>query len=538
MGDKQSHFIIIFLSGAIILSLELLSSRILTPFFGVSLYIWAGILAVTLISLSIGYDRGGKASEVTDLDDVNKTVVLESLFLLQPAVAALAITVSCFLYPYVFIYIARFDLIVGAFVSSIILLFMPLIAMSAMNPILIALVSLKEKGNKNGAGHNSGRVLFISTMGSVAGVILAAFVLIPNVSNFKSMLLLSILLSLLTFAGTFLSKLLTPLKKKQLYLIAAVALVLPLLLLIFSSAYLGKDKAIEFQNQTWKLEKDYPTVFGSVKIATINNSETVYFDGEHRQSHIDEFGKSLVSYTYAMESLALGISPQPKSALVLGLAGGIIPMTLYEEGLNVEVVDVIETPLIAAKEYFNFDDEAVSVHIEDARTFVNPCRNKYDRILIDLFQGYAVPDHLNTTEFYRDLKTCLTPNGSVIINTAVPNRDYFEKYYNILKTIKANYEFVNIYYDDTVPEGIPFSVFIVASDGVVKAQVDFKNIPNQFKNHLRQTLNAPKRLDTTLLKQAKVITDEHNFYNFQNAKTYLSYHKGIINAQPPNFLIN
>ena len=48
-----------FFTGAVVLSLELLASRILTPFFGVSLYIWTSILSVTLIFLAIGYQFGG-----------------------------------------------------------------------------------------------------------------------------------------------------------------------------------------------------------------------------------------------------------------------------------------------------------------------------------------------------------------------------------------------------------------------------------------------------------------------------------------------
>ena len=50
----------LFLSGAAILALELLASRIMTPYFGVSLYIWTGILSITLIALALGYWGGGR----------------------------------------------------------------------------------------------------------------------------------------------------------------------------------------------------------------------------------------------------------------------------------------------------------------------------------------------------------------------------------------------------------------------------------------------------------------------------------------------
>src|SRR5260221_5285463 len=50
---------IIFVTGGAVLALELLASRIMTPYFGVSLYIWSGILSITLIALALGYWAGG-----------------------------------------------------------------------------------------------------------------------------------------------------------------------------------------------------------------------------------------------------------------------------------------------------------------------------------------------------------------------------------------------------------------------------------------------------------------------------------------------
>jgi hypothetical protein len=49
-------------TGAVILGLELVASRILIPFFGVSLNVWSSILAVTLVALAIGYKFGGYLS--------------------------------------------------------------------------------------------------------------------------------------------------------------------------------------------------------------------------------------------------------------------------------------------------------------------------------------------------------------------------------------------------------------------------------------------------------------------------------------------
>src|SRR4026208_255383 len=92
-------YAVIFISCAAILALELLASRILTPYFGVSLYIWSGILSITLISLALGYWAGGK---LAGGKRERKAAGLTFLFMLMPAVAAIAIVAACLIYPYLF----------------------------------------------------------------------------------------------------------------------------------------------------------------------------------------------------------------------------------------------------------------------------------------------------------------------------------------------------------------------------------------------------------------------------------------------------
>lgn len=78
---------LIFATGAVILSLEVLASRIMTPYFGVSLYIWSGILSITLTFLAIGYHYGGRLSRRLDSQG------LELRFLAAPIVSAGSIAV-------------------------------------------------------------------------------------------------------------------------------------------------------------------------------------------------------------------------------------------------------------------------------------------------------------------------------------------------------------------------------------------------------------------------------------------------------------
>ena len=105
---------IIFTTGGAILALELLASRIMTPYFGVSLFIWSGILSITLVSLALGYWWGGRLAAGRN-GHALPAEKLASLFTLMPAVAAIAIVIACLAYPYLFYQLARIDLVVGAF---------------------------------------------------------------------------------------------------------------------------------------------------------------------------------------------------------------------------------------------------------------------------------------------------------------------------------------------------------------------------------------------------------------------------------------
>ncbi|MFZ2225794.1 MAG: fused MFS/spermidine synthase, partial [Candidatus Deferrimicrobium sp.] len=60
--SKFLIFLIAGWSGFYVMSLELLSGRILAPNFGSSIYVWGGIITVFMVALSMGYLVGGRLS--------------------------------------------------------------------------------------------------------------------------------------------------------------------------------------------------------------------------------------------------------------------------------------------------------------------------------------------------------------------------------------------------------------------------------------------------------------------------------------------
>jgi hypothetical protein len=55
--------VLVFLTGGIILVLEIVGARLLSPVFGSSLYVWSALITVTLLSLAVGYEVGGRLAD-------------------------------------------------------------------------------------------------------------------------------------------------------------------------------------------------------------------------------------------------------------------------------------------------------------------------------------------------------------------------------------------------------------------------------------------------------------------------------------------
>lgn len=532
---------IIFTTGGAILALELLASRIMTPYFGVSLYIWSGILSITLVSLAFGYWWGGRlaAGRKGNALAVEK---LAYLFALMPAVAAIAIVIACLAYPYLFHLLARFDLVVGAFVACIALLFVPLFATSAMNPLLVALLLRQSAARAGLADAGAGRVFFVSTIGSVAGVIVTAFGLIPYLSNFVSTLLVAVVLAALPLAMIFRSPVRLA-ERKRLATTTVVALVASLGLLAGSDLYTGRMWPVAYNDTNWAPEAVYRSMFGTIKILKSGPRDgeafnRMYFQDGLVQNMVGARNQSMSLYTYALEALAQSYRPGFKTALVLGNGAGMVPMRLAGHGVNVTAVDIDPAALRAARELFGYDSDKVKTVQADARTFLRGCDGRYDVVVVDLFHGDGVPDYLITRDIFRDLKRCLASGGVAVFNTFA-DLDQPRPYAHFLTTLRTELPFIVLYRPDY---GLASHVnsFVVAGAQPLAAPAgaDISHVPARHFNVLMAMLREPRPLDQQLLREGRVITDANNPVAADMASNQMINRRYVIEALPAAFFVN
>lgn len=533
-------FILIFISGGAILALELLASRIMTPYFGVSLYIWTGILSITLVSLALGYWWGGRLAGRAGEAPARR---LGLLFAIMPALAGLAIIAACAIYPFAFHPLARWSLSGGAFAACMILLFLPLVATSAMNPLLVALLLQQQETRKGGRKGDAGAglVFFVSTLGSVAGVIITAFGLIPYISNYTATLMVALLLgalSLVAAASRF------TMTGRGMVTACAIAAMLGAALLAWQAdRYTGRQGPVAFSGANWQVEDTHSSLFGTVKILRSGADADgkflrMYFHDGLIQNSVDSNQRSISFYTWALEALTQAYRPQTQEALMLGLGAGIVPSRLARAGARVAVVEIDPASLVMAERYFGFDAKRVTTHQADARTFAGSCAPRHDVVLVDLFHGDGTPDYLITREFFRDLKRCLKPGGIAIFNTFA-NLDDTRSYSHLLATLQSELPYIALHRPDW-PGARQINSFLVASPAPLPApqRVTISDVPEHHAATLWDMLAKAQKVDSAMIASGTIIHDAWNGAALDMAASQAAFRRGVLDTAPPALLMN
>src|SRR5687767_12096456 len=160
----------VFLSGGVLLGVEMAASRVLAPFFGNSLFVWASIIGVILAGLALGYWLGGVLADrypspfaLAAVVGAGGVAVLSIPLVDTPAIE----------------WVLRWD--PGPRLDPVLcalILFGPAsVLLSAVGPVAVRL----QVRALPSVGRTAGRTFAISTAGSIAGTFVTAFWLIPEI---------------------------------------------------------------------------------------------------------------------------------------------------------------------------------------------------------------------------------------------------------------------------------------------------------------------------------------------------------------------
>jgi spermidine synthase len=388
-------YITAFVTGAIILVLEILGTRIVAPFYGTTIFVWSSLIGITMVGLAIGYFAGGAIA------DKRPDAIVLSLIIVVASIAIILIrTVSRPVLLATDFFGPRF----GPLASAAILFIVPMVLLGMTTPFYVKLVVSELKNTGKGAGS----LYSTSTVGSVLGAILSGLILIPLLGIDSLLDMMSIALAIVSIVVAVVAKSRSKLSAVPILLGAAVIIAILVINLIPKN-----DTPISLTGKT-KLITDIQSTYSRIRVFDYAEKyRTLLVEGAIQTMYDRVSGDFPSSYLKYFDE-ARKIRGNAKRALVIGLGGGGLDKMFRETGIeltNVEIDPEIET---IAKKYFDYTGKTV---IDDGRHFLRSSKEKYDIIYLDAFSGFSIAPHLLTEEAFRDAAARLSDGGILCINS-------------------------------------------------------------------------------------------------------------------------
>ena len=453
-------YISVFACGGAVLLLEVCSSRLLSPYFGNSILVWAVLISLTLAFLTLGSYLGGRLA-----DKLPGTGTLGTVM----AGAGGWILLSLWLSPTVLGWTGKFSIGWGVTLSSFYLLAVPCVLLGGVTPFAMRLLA----GKPEHTGTLAGTLMAVSTAGGILGAVLPVTAGIPTIGT---RLTVTIMGAILVITGGL-----------------AFPRGLFVLLLIPLTVHTPHKSGVEsFETVYAEYQMEHRQ---EERILTVNGGSSVFSVWRPRGVIL---GMRTDVCTLAPYMLPESRRWTNRKVLMLGLGGGswVEQYNRTFDDLTFDGVEVDPGLIAWGKKYFYLDSPNLTIHLVDARRYLQSCRDRYDVILVDLYLGDRVPPHLATLEFFRMVKEHLTPDGVVVIN--------FPPEFSSIGTATAGQVLPRMCTIDGV-------IFASASPGFGPVQLagNIKKIKNpQVRSMVRQILDHKNRVVIGPGRNGQVVTDD------------------------------
>ncbi len=400
---KKYLYFTVFVSGMTTLGIEFAASRLLGSVFGTSNLVWASIIGLILIYLTVGYFVGGKWADRHPKFDVFYSILICGAFAagLVPFIAR----------PVLYTAADAFDqlqvgVLLGAFTTVLVLLIVPITLLGTISPFAIRLVLTDSKK----AGQVSGRIYAVSTLGSFLGTFTPDLLLIPWLGTRMTFVVFSLFLMIVGLIGLGLSSGWRSVVKW---------IWMPLLLIVFGILW-GSGPVKKTADQIYEkesaynyiqvLEKDgyrYLRLNEGQGIHSIYHPEQETFWGTWMQVLPAPFFNSPPFTPSDVDNVAIIGLAAGTTARQATSAFGPIPIDGFE--IDREIINV-------GQNYFEMTGDNLNPIAQDGRWGLAHSEKSYSIISIDAYRPPYIPWHLTTKEFFTIVYDHLDSRGALVIN--------------------------------------------------------------------------------------------------------------------------
>ena len=418
----------VFLSGTVLLGLEIVASRVLAPAFGSSLYVWGALIGVVLTGLAIGYWAGGT------LADRWPTPYLFISVLALGSVLVLAVPV---LDDRVVERVVSWD--AGPRLDPLLaatILFGPAsVVLASATPVAVRLAARSI----DRLGTIAGRLFAISTAGSIVGTFATAFWLVPELGTDQVIASGAVALLAAAAVVAFAERLLVP---AAVLVVGAAAAVLAVASLAPETGGRVEASAVRNYSPLYRIrEARTPRRLDPAAVADLATGFDVREARDtryHRLLVVDDEDSRYLRFDNSFQSgmylknpfrtrfeytdylhLGLAYTPAAKRVLFIGLGGGSAQKRMWRDfpDLRLQAVELDPDVVTAAYRWFALPrDPRLRVDVEDGRRFLRSDEGGWDVIVVDAYYADSIPFHLATVEFVELVRSRLSPGGTVVVN--------------------------------------------------------------------------------------------------------------------------
>jgi spermidine synthase len=394
----------VFISGMTTLAAELAASRLIGNVFGTSNIVWASIIGLILIYLTIGYFLGGRWADANPTPAALYRVLAWGAFTLGlvPYVAGPVLRSAATAFEFL-----QVGILGASFIAVLILFSVPITLLGTISPFAIRL-SMDDTSH---AGQTSGQIYAISTLGSFIGTFLPTLVTIPAIGTKNTFLIFSLLLLFVALAG--LGKFAS--RRDML-----VHMWMPVVIAV--AAVLSAGQALKNNvGQIYETESAYNYIQVQEQngytllrlnegqgVHSIYNPNTLQYNGPWDQFLVSPYfyadRKPSDINRVAIVGLAAGTTARQMTAVY-----GNIPIDGFE--IDPKIVEV-------GKKYFDMNMPNLNIVIGDGRLNLEQSPYKYDIIAVDAYRPPYIPPQMTTQEFFQIAASHLTENGVLTLNSA------------------------------------------------------------------------------------------------------------------------
>jgi spermidine synthase len=418
VGGAPFLRVLVFAGGFASIGVELTASRLLAPYFGSSTFIWASLIGLTLAFLSLGYFLGGRLADRRPEPDVLYAVAVVAAVAIGaiPFVARPLLTGSLQAFR---------ELDAGAFYGSLagtlLLLAPPVTLLGFISPFAIRL----QLSDVASAGKTAGSLYALSTIGSITGSFIPVLVLIPLFGTAATFITLSLALLVPAVAG------LVAMRARSLALAAALAgFAIPALAVATPAGVRPPDRGI--------LLHERESTYNYIQVVDQDGRRSLILNEGHAVHSVYDPDELLTGgpWDYFMvaplmvedlEAAPAAVMPEPRDALLIGLAGGTVARQLTAAYGPIPIAGVEIDPEInlVAREYFALGDlDNVEAIVADGRYALRTSDAVFDLIGVDAYRQPYIPFQLTSREFFQDVSDHLRPGGVAVVNAGRTRTDF------------------------------------------------------------------------------------------------------------------